>query len=141
MVGAFLCEIPTVSPEYLGFYAREARLQYDRGDLVAPQTLLSLVFRLYKDIVGTSIGFVSRCGRFYKSLEAPMRLLVEVWRRVGKAAEAEALEQDLDENEAILQGLFMANLDEYRAEQRAAAVAGRQPLQLEAPKKKKLTRK
>ena len=73
----------------------------------------------------------------WRHLIVAMRRLVEVKRRLGKEAEAQLMELDLDETEAIMASMSAAALTELQEEMQAEEAAGQEGQAEQQGKKKK----
>ena len=109
------------SPDTMSCFCRQARLLYEMGKAVEAEEMYQKPLRHYVQFIKEpgSQGLHSSVRLFVPEL----RSLVQIKRQLGKEEEARALEQDLDETEAIIRSTSAAALDEVRAELRAEAAA------------------
>jgi tetratricopeptide (TPR) repeat protein len=112
------------TPESMTSFDRAARMFCAAGDVNGAVDMLKLGLKNYKQQLNSSAGLVIASTGFMK-LFPPLRQLVELSRRSGQneeeAATMQALEQDLDETEAIIRSLMDSALGELRDELRAEA--------------------
>jgi tetratricopeptide (TPR) repeat protein len=106
------------TPDVMACNDRAARLCWDSGDIVGAEEMLQDpldwyigLFEKRESCFGWNTGITT--------LLPMIRRLVGVWRRLGKEAEARALELDLDETEAIMKQVNAFPLQQLREEIRA----------------------
>jgi tetratricopeptide (TPR) repeat protein len=102
--------------------ARTARALVERGQVAEAEGNLTFVLDAYQNMMGgAGLGSFSLAPAFKQLVIQPLRHLVGTKRQLGKAVEARALEQDLDETEAIWAAMSVAAMQELREELRAEA--------------------
>ena len=105
-------------PDAYSVYKRHAQVLLMAGQPAAAEDLLErAALRNYREMVEASVSrALANTG--FNHLVSALRCLVDTKRRLGKEAEARALEQDLDETEAILPSMSVGALNELRDEMR-----------------------
>ena len=129
-------------PDAHTVYERHAQILVGVDRLAAAEELLErAALRNYREMVELSVSHaLAEAG--FNHLVSALRCLVDIKRRLGKEAEVRALEQDLDETDAILPSMSAAALNELRDEMRGETQrAGPGSAGAAGQKKKKLTRK